>query len=864
MTLRKLVDAGKNTILDHALELAAHGWYIFPLAATGDTKAPHPMTSEGREKKDGGHNAATRDAAVLRDWWGRSPNSGIGVHCMRSGIVVVDADPRSNGDKTLARLRKEHPGVFETSIEAITGRGDDGRHLFFAAEKDMRYPGNLGPTSGIDIKHNGYVVLAPSIHPDSGKPYRWVEGKTPDDGELSFKTLSAELCHKIRESGRNASKRAARKDDTIGEDAPDGDPFGEIDDRALGMTEEQIRKIVFDIPNEGHRLLDDPDEYRKAGARTYDDWFEVICGIYHETGGSAEGRQIALEWSEQGATHIESEFDKKWTSAAHEGKGIKPKTFRTAIWMSNLATKDERDATFDEIKQRFIDATTTEEVTSAAEAARALSLTDPLQREQLIAGYRSAFRRITSATLPMAKATKQVAYVDPTLTNVPEWCRNICYVSDVNEFYDTTDVRNHWTKQAFDTHFARHAMTEEDIRTGASKPTHLPSDLVMTRYNARKVAALGYAPWLADWRSNPFFPLDGRDYLNTYDGRHAVPAAKVPVSKLSLEEGWAVETFKRLLSVMYPDDEHMLCSCFKRVVYERKRISWAPLLYSVEGTGKTLLFELIRLLVGRTNVSLISGTALADQFNDWAEGKLVLFVEEVGGYGKKDRFDALNTLKPIITNDHISVRAPYRGQREVLNTISVFMTTNMSDAFDLSRGDTRIWVPRPGFRTDADVMAFKKANPHFYADVVDAFTTCPGAIKRYLIDRPYHPNFKPEGRAPASAMKQEIIERQTEGFDELVLALIADSDHPMMSRDLLQWDVLVGACLDAGADASMLEARKLSDVLRRLGFNSLGHHRVTPGRNGVYRAFWTCSPERFPKANRAALIRAYIAKGEEL
>jgi hypothetical protein len=54
-------------------------------------------------------------------------------------------------------------------VEAATGGG--GQHLVFAAPAGAQFKSSLGP--GVDIKHDGYIVVEPSIHP-SGNLYRWI------------------------------------------------------------------------------------------------------------------------------------------------------------------------------------------------------------------------------------------------------------------------------------------------------------------------------------------------------------------------------------------------------------------------------------------------------------------------------------------------------------------------------------------------------------------------------------------------------------------------------------------------------------------------------------------------------------------
>ena len=80
---------------------------------------------------------------------------------------MVDIDPRNGG-----QLDRD---LMTPTATVATGGG--GWHLYY------RHPG--GPTlpalpgaAGVDIKGDGgYVAAPPSLHPGTGKPYRWVGGR---------------------------------------------------------------------------------------------------------------------------------------------------------------------------------------------------------------------------------------------------------------------------------------------------------------------------------------------------------------------------------------------------------------------------------------------------------------------------------------------------------------------------------------------------------------------------------------------------------------------------------------------------------------------------------------------------------------
>ena len=156
-----------TSLTDWACAYADRGWFVVPLWP--NQKEPYgPLVPNG-------YIGATDDLSTVFAWWSQNPNLNIGLACHQSGIVVLDMDPRNGGEEGWNKLEDEL-GFLPKTLTAVTGRGDGGHHYLF------QHPGgNLRGKAGtgVDVKDYGYIVLAPSIHPDSGKPYEWLNWGTP-------------------------------------------------------------------------------------------------------------------------------------------------------------------------------------------------------------------------------------------------------------------------------------------------------------------------------------------------------------------------------------------------------------------------------------------------------------------------------------------------------------------------------------------------------------------------------------------------------------------------------------------------------------------------------------------------------------
>lgn len=159
-----------NPLLKAALRYAnRYGWRVFPL--------------EGKEPRiKGGFRSATTDERTIKRWWKKWPDANIGIACdSEHGPIVIDVDEpkdeETSGFKFLEKLELPREGLVTRSAVSREGR----LHLYFLPMRDgtqlKRMIRPFGPKDrkvAIDILGDGgYVVAPPSIHPDTGEPYRW-------------------------------------------------------------------------------------------------------------------------------------------------------------------------------------------------------------------------------------------------------------------------------------------------------------------------------------------------------------------------------------------------------------------------------------------------------------------------------------------------------------------------------------------------------------------------------------------------------------------------------------------------------------------------------------------------------------------
>lgn len=239
------------------------GFHIFPVDKAG--KKPLLKNNLG---------AATTDIEKFEGWRVRFPHGfNWGLSLAKSGLVAVDVD--ASGLDAWFDLVMEH-GEPQT-LKQWSGSGKGMHYIFKAAGK---YKGKIA--TGIDVKHNGYVLVAPSVH-RSGGLYRW------DDFGAEVADMPGWL---------------------------------------VALTEKKLaepKKSTGDF---------NADEYRDAALQLaqmefgYDEWLKLGMALHAASNGSDAGLDLFLEIT-SGVNFKEGDMEAaraKWASFK-PGGGIGPGTF---------------------------------------------------------------------------------------------------------------------------------------------------------------------------------------------------------------------------------------------------------------------------------------------------------------------------------------------------------------------------------------------------------------------------------------------------------------------------------------------------------------------------------------------------------
>jgi hypothetical protein len=209
----------------------SRGFYLFPIKK--ETK--RPAIKDNLKQ-------ASNDINQLMKWNAKFDSPSWGLSCAKSGLVVVDVDVRHGGlESWLALIADKDP---INTLTATTGSG--GKHYVFRSEDLEKYIGKI--QDGIDIKHNGYIVVYPSLN-NVGNAYTW------DDFKVEVSELPLWL------------KEIITKDDRTGASSP-----------VYKFGKDYLDKLVLEL---------------KKFPLTYEEWVQAGMAI-HAADDGPEGLRLYL------------------------------------------------------------------------------------------------------------------------------------------------------------------------------------------------------------------------------------------------------------------------------------------------------------------------------------------------------------------------------------------------------------------------------------------------------------------------------------------------------------------------------------------------------------------------------------------
>jgi len=785
-------------------QIADNGYEVIPIRP--GEKRPY---GEGWQKYLG-------TAEGVREWIEDGKGHyGVGIKCKNSPAIDIDVHDETVvaeiEEMITAKLGPTLARVGKPPKKLLAFRTNEP----FAKVDSGFWVDGQGRTVKVEILGDGQQYVAAHIHPDTGKPYQWLGKSVLNTKREDLPELTLEVAQEIKDEairiflGHGWVKKSNAIASLSSTYDPD-DPFAAVKPKTE-ISDDKLFEMLMRVP----------------GPEDYDLWAQIGMALYHQYDGSQEGLDLWHQWSAQAHNYDENALNDKWPTFDISGKSRQPITARIIIKLARQQDEEINKKKLAEVEEGLIACKTLEQLKDVCQVIKTTDF-DGLVREMLVARVKERFKRITGSMPRIGTVRDMTRYESPEQARMPGWLKNWVYIQHDESFFNMAD-RRFISRTAFAASYNRLMMTGADRAEGKSVPEITADNAALNLYEIPTVYNRMFMPGVGQ-----LYRFGGLDYVNSYTDQN-VP--EIP-EKYSPADWQAVQTildhFTHLLA--NERDRRIFMDWLAFIVQNPgKRINWAILLQGAEGDGKSFFSNLLKVMVGLENVNVIQGSALEEKYNPWAEGALVCFVEDVRLHGA-NRFDAVNKLKPMITNATVSIRRMNTDVYEVVNTMNYITTSNMKDALPVGEEDSRFFPIFTRFQTQAAIRAFKKANPDYYRRL-HAALTMGGALRKYFLEHELSAEFDPADRAPESSNRREMVELNRRDDEIALFDALEESDRPDFSTLLLDSDHIYEEFMDR--DVAMPNTQGIKRLLSTCGFTYLDRVSI----DGKKRRYWTQRPD---------------------
>lgn len=769
--------------------------------------------------------------AQLEEWLkGGFKSAGVGILTAKTCAIDIDC----NDELTAKRIEQF---CFDTFGKAPVRIGKAPKRLLlyrtdtpFKKRRSTIYKDDWGDKQLIEVLAEGQQFVAFHVHPETGKPYTWVDGLSPLNlPAAELPELKPDLIDKLLDHFEAVAKEEKWEVLKVGR-AFNGSASGSDnpwveDTQPIDITIEELRSRLMLVPH--------PEDY--------DQWFSVGAALHHQFGGDQIGFDLWAEWSETADNYDADALERHWPTFDIEGKGRAPLTARFILRLAKEHIEKTANELSVKLKDLFINAKDLAEWEKARQAAREAEI-DGLSRAALANVAKERRDAITGVKTSITEIRKAISYLPKKSEKTPSWAEGWVYDTSDDRFYHT-EKHIAATSKGFDAMYDRQAMTKKDILDGKSSPSQSASQLALNLFKIPFVQGRRYMPG----RDTIFHEPDGT-YANTYPD-HEIPAK--PDKELPRDKR-AVERVKAHLAHLLPnvEEQRMLLDWLSWVAQNPGRhVNYAVLLQGVEGDGKSFFGELMRAVMGVSNVTMLNNDIIHSSFSDWAHGQCLVCLEEVRIVGKmgRDKWETINKIKPFITNKIIEIHPKGAAVINVLNTTSYLLFSNYKDALPIDDNSRRYLVLFSRWQRREDIRTFKETNPDYYRRLYETLTESAGALRQWLLDHEQAESFDPMGDAPETMARSIMIRKAKPEFIQMLDEIVTEDETLAASSLLVDVTALSDTMSMRGVEWP--SPKTLASMLERDGYESLGKVRLP--NEGVH-SFYSKSPEHF---------RAYSTSG---
>ena len=607
--------------------------------------------------------------------------------------------------------------------------------------------------------------------------------------------------------------------------SPDNPPPKTVEPNAedLEFLRPAVEEVTFEDVRTALFVLD-PD-------CSYSEWIEVAAALHHQFpyANQEEGAfELFNDWSQRGVKYTtEEDTLAKWGSFKATPRGRAPVTIRTVFHRAMAAGWAQgavlAERCYGQIRS-WIDSKTKTGAALLEEGLQKVStapvLSEP-QKALLLKSLADASGIARGEVKTMlARMERQAQQSLPSAAELPRWARGLCYVSTQNEFFQRHTGRK-FKPESLDNTFGSELMRGATER---GQPLVKPRDYLLNVMRCAKVDDYVYSPADAD---EIFVNVGQRRavnlYIPTYPELDTDPAAVAAAGQI-------LEDHIRGHLVAEAAYQDILLDFFTYHVQKPgRKIRWAVLLQGAQGCGKTVLAEMMRAVLGPQHVRSIGAEALFAGFNGWSYGSQLCTIEEVRVVGH-NRHEVMNSLKPCISNDFITVNEKFEVPYQTPNTTNYLMFTNHHDSLAVSDGDRRYFVLESPLQDSRQVRALGES---YFDRLWGMVRTKGGALRAWFEQRKISPAFNPDSHAPSTPYLGELATAAATPLAAAVNEVLVDGLHPLATSRLAVIGIL-RQILETRRGLEVFSDQTLAAVLRERGMRLVGRYMIDGERMSIW------------------------------
>lgn len=577
----------------------------------------------------------------------------------------------------------------------------------------------------------------------------------------------------------------------------------------------------------------------------YFEWLEIAAALRHQfsPAQAEEAFELFDDWSSFGSKYEgEEDTRAKWDSLRPTPVGRLPVTIRTLLRRAmDAGWNGER------VKEncfaRVVDwmesvETATELMEKGVHKILALPMLSAVQENILVNLLVKQLKTRFAYTVSPSSFIKDINRIKTEIKNAekpieklkePSWAKGVCYVSQTNEFYrQRTGER--YKVEAFNAIYGRELLpTEESLKDSGVKvtpatlatPVVQPSDFVLNHLKITTVYDYAYDP------SRPgeiYFSNRGKRFVNIYS-----PTYPQPDYKKAEEAG---KSYLRHLDNLIAEPEYRtIITDFLAFLVQHpgEKIRWAIMLQGAEGAGKTYFAKVAQAVLGFEHVKILGDGAIKSGYNEWSFGHQLVAVEEIYVSGA-NRHSIMNAIKPLITNDDISVDEKFRSNRQVHNVSNYMLFSNHHDALALTPNDRRYFVVKSALQHKQDVL---QLGENYFSSIYGTLRDNPGGMRAWLLDWEISDKFQPNGHAPRTKYVQEMVQDSANDLTAAIRKLLLEGDYPLVQYDIVSATTLFHV-LQVEEGLNRVSHQQIAAVLREEGFLQLGRYTIDSERHYLW------------------------------